>query len=106
MYLGVSGGAAVFMSRLITRAPAGVPGQYRQYLWRIVAAPAFGGTDRDQPGRVSWSQSHCAGIATADGVALHKMHLPIDRVFKLERAAEAHAAMAANAQFGKIVPVV
>ena len=34
-----------------------------------------------------------------------RLTLPVDRVFKLAAAAEAHATMAANAQFGKIVLV-
>ena len=34
-----------------------------------------------------------------------RISLPVDRVFKLAEAAEAHATMAANAQFGKIVLV-
>ncbi len=41
-----------------------------------------------------------------DAVRAKRLRLPIDRVFKLEQAAEAHATMAANAQFGKIVLVV
>lgn len=42
----------------------------------------------------------------SDGVRAKRLRLPIDRVFKFEQAAEAHATMAANAQFGKIVLVV
>lgn len=41
-----------------------------------------------------------------DAVRAKRLRLPIDRVFKLEQAAQAHATMAANAQFGKIVLVV
>ncbi|MBX7199020.1 MAG: zinc-binding dehydrogenase [Rhodospirillaceae bacterium] len=37
---------------------------------------------------------------------MKRLRLPIDRVFKLERAAEAQATVSANAQFGKIVLAV
>ena len=33
----------------------------------------------------------------------HRIVAPIDRVYRLAEAAKAHADMAANAQFGKIV---
>lgn len=41
-----------------------------------------------------------------EAVRAGRLRLPIDRVFKLDQAAEAHATVAANAQFGKIVLVV